>query len=42
LEDAKNELEKSREAIKDNPYLYKIIGGNRRIVESIYDMIEAL
>lgn len=42
LEDAKNELEKSREAIKDNPYLYKIIGGNRRMVESIYDMIEAL
>lgn len=42
LEDAKNELEKSRKAIKDNPYLYKIIGENRRIIENIYDMIEAL
>jgi hypothetical protein len=42
LEDAKNELEKSRKAIKDNPNLYKIIGGNRRIVENIYGMIETL
>lgn len=42
LEDAKNELEKSRKAIKDNPNLYKIIGGNKRIVENIYGMIETL
>lgn len=45
LADAQNALEVSRKTVKENQnlqYLYKILGDNRRMLENIYEMIEAV
>ncbi|MBR6936605.1 MAG: hypothetical protein IKH63_03385 [Prevotella sp.] len=42
LADAQNELENSRKTVKDNEYLYKILGDNKRMLEIIYGMIETV
>ena len=37
LADSKVELEQSRKKLKDNEYLYNILGDNKFMVENIYD-----
>lgn len=42
LLDAKVELKKSREMVKNNENLYNILGDCRRMIENIYDKIETV